>query len=158
MLHGRDGVRDGWWAVLMCFFMLSWHAFLCFFSGVASVWPLSHKAEICEVLQRLLSFRQVFSSQPRNSSSVRVIIGFLVTSLTKVLLAQLLSLVRWLDLGRVWVVPCCFHCLMMELSVLLGSLCTLEIVLHPSQDLCLLTTRSRSSTDISLDFIVEFLL
>ena len=38
-----------------------------FFSGVASVWPLSHKAEICEVLQRLLSFWQVLSFQPRNS-------------------------------------------------------------------------------------------
>ena len=40
------------------------------------------------VLQILLSFWQVLPSQPRNSNSVRVVIGFLVTSLTKVLLAQ----------------------------------------------------------------------
>ena len=38
-----------------------------FFSGVASVWLLSHKAEICEVLQRLLSFRRILPSQPRTS-------------------------------------------------------------------------------------------
>ena len=38
-----------------------------FFSGVVSVWPLSHKAEICEVLQRLLALQQVLPSLPRNS-------------------------------------------------------------------------------------------
>ena len=36
-----------------------------FFSGVASVWPLCHKASIREVLQRLLSFQQVLPAQPR---------------------------------------------------------------------------------------------
>ena len=38
-----------------------------FFSGAASVWPFSHKASICEVLQRLVSFQQVLPSQPRSS-------------------------------------------------------------------------------------------
>ena len=37
-------------------------------------------------------------------SSIRVVIGYLVTSLTKDLLSQVLSLVRWPALGRVWVV------------------------------------------------------
>uniref|UniRef100_UPI00358FA735 carboxyl-terminal PDZ ligand of neuronal nitric oxide synthase protein isoform X2 n=1 Tax=Myxine glutinosa TaxID=7769 RepID=UPI00358FA735 len=36
---------------------------------MVSIWPLFHKAWICEVLQRLVSFRQVLPSQPRNSSS-----------------------------------------------------------------------------------------
>jgi len=61
-------------------------------------------------------------------------------------------------LGRVWVVPCSFHFLMMELIVLLGTFNILEIILYPSPDLCLLTILSRSSTGSSLDFIVEFLL
>ena len=91
-------------------------------------------------------------------SSVRLVIGLLVTSLTKVLLAQLLSLVGRPALGRVWVVPYSFHFLMMELTVLLGTFNTLEIVLYPSPDLCLLTILSRSSTDSFLDFMVEFLL
>ena len=121
-----------------------------FFSGVASVWPLSHKALICEVLQRLLSFWQILPSQPRSSVVfVRVVIAFLFTSLTKVLLAQLLSLVGQPALGRVWIVPYSFHFLMMELTVLLGTFNTLETVLYHSPDLCLLTIRSRSSIDSS---------
>ena len=80
-----------------------------FFSGVASVWHLSHKAEICELLQRLLSFWQVLPSQLRNCVVVRVVIGFLVTSLTKVLLAPLLILVKLSAVATVWVIPCSFH-------------------------------------------------
>ena len=65
---------------------------------------------------RLLSFRQFLPSQLRNSVVLSVFIGFLVTSLTKVLLAQLLSLVGRPALGRVWVVPYSFHFLMMGLT------------------------------------------
>ena len=60
-------------------------------------------------------------------SSVRVVIGFLVNSLIKVLLAKLLSLVRWPALGWVWVVPYSFHLRMMELTMFLGTFNTLEI-------------------------------
>ena len=63
-----------------------------FLSGMASVWPLSYKAWICEVLQRLVLPAGSPISAKDPCSSVRVVIGFLVTSLTKVL-AQLLSLV-----------------------------------------------------------------
>ena len=48
----------------------------------ASVWSLSHEALIYEVLQILLSFRQVLPSQPRNSVVLSVVIRSLVTSLT----------------------------------------------------------------------------
>ena len=91
-------------------------------------------------------------------SSVRVVIGFLVTSLTKVLLAQLLSLVGRPALGRVWIVPYSFHFLMMELTVLLGTFNTRKIVLYPSPDLFLLTILSRKSMDSSMEFLGEFLL
>ena len=51
-------------------------------------------------------------------SSVRVTIGFLVTSLAKALLFRLLSLAGRPALGRVLVVPNFFHLRMMEASVL----------------------------------------
>ena len=126
-----------------------------FFSGVVSIWPLSHEAYICEVLQRLLSFWQALPFQQRNLSSIRVVIGFLVTSLKVVFLARLLSLVGQPALGRVWVVQYSFHFLMRELTALLGTSNTLEIVLYPSPDQCLLTILSQSSADSSLDFMVE---
>ena len=47
---------------------------------------------------------------------------------------------------------------MMELTVLLGTFNTLEIVLNPSTDLCLLTLTSQSHTDSSWDIMVELLL
>ena len=53
-------------------------------------------------------------------SSVRVTIGFLVTSLTKALLPRLLSLAGWPALGRFLVIPNYFH-LRMEAAVLLGT-------------------------------------
>ena len=130
-----------------------------FFSGVVSNWPLSHEASICEVLQRLLaSDRFSHLSQGTLCSSVRVVIGFFVVSLIKVLLSHLLRLVRRPALGRFMVVPYSFHFLMMELTMLLGTFNTLEIVLYPSPDQCLLTILSLSSTDSSLDFVGEFLL
>ena len=91
-------------------------------------------------------------------SSVWVVIRFSVTQLSKVLVAQLLSLVGWPAQGRVWVVPYSSHFLMMELTVLLGTFNTLEFFLYPSQDRCFLTIISWISTDSSLDFMVEFLL
>ena len=54
-------------------------------------------------------------------SSVRVTIGFLVTSLTKTLLPRLLSLAGRPALGRVLVVPNFFYLRMMEITVLLGT-------------------------------------
>ena len=55
-------------------------------------------------------------------SSVRVTIGYLVTSLTKALLPRLLSLAgRVFALGRVFVVPNVFHLRMMEATVFLGT-------------------------------------
>ena len=86
-------------------------------------------------------------------SSVRVIIGFAVISLTKALLAQLLSLVERPALVRVWVVPYSSHFRMVEVTVLLGTFNTREIVLYPSPDL-----PPHYSIDSSLDFMVEFLL
>ena len=62
-----------------------------FYRGVASVWPFYHKGLIGRVLQRWFSFWKVLPSPQRNWSSVRVNIGFLITSPTKALLPQLLS-------------------------------------------------------------------
>ena len=54
-------------------------------------------------------------------SSVRVTIGFLVTSLTKALLPRLFSLAGRPALGRVLVVPNFFRLRMMEATVFLGT-------------------------------------
>jgi hypothetical protein len=54
-------------------------------------------------------------------SSVRVTIGFLVTSLTKALLPRLLSLAGRPALGRVLVVPNFFYLRIMEATVFLGT-------------------------------------
>ena len=55
-------------------------------------------------------------------SSVRVTIGFLITSLTKALLSRLLTLAGQPALGRVLVVPNFFHLRMMAPTVFLGTL------------------------------------
>ena len=60
-------------------------------------------------------------------SSVRVTIGFLVTSLTKVLLPQLLSLAGQPALRRVLVVPDFFQLRMMEATVFLGTFSAADI-------------------------------
>jgi hypothetical protein len=52
-------------------------------------------------------------------TSVRVILGFMVPSLTKALLPRLLSLARRTALGRFLVVPNFFHLRMMEATVFL---------------------------------------
>ena len=64
-------------------------------------------------------------------SSVKVTIGFLVTSLTKALLPRLLSLAGQPALVRV------FHLRKMEATVFLGTFNAAEMFLHPSPDLCL---------------------
>ena len=94
-----------------------------FFSGVAFVWPLSYKAEICEVLQRLLSFWQVLPSQPRNCV---VLSEWSLGSWSPPSPRSfLLSLDRRPALGRVWVVPYSFHILMIELTMCLEAFNTL---------------------------------
>jgi hypothetical protein len=65
-------------------------------------------------------------------SSVRVTIGFLVTSLTNVLLPRFLSLAGWPDLGRDLVVPNFFHFRMMEATVFLGTFNAADIFCYPS--------------------------
>ena len=90
-------------------------------------------------------------------SSVRVAIGLLVTSLTKVLLSRLLSLAGQRALGRVLVVPNFFHLRMMEATVSLGTFNAADFW-YPSSDLCLNTILSRSSTDNSFDLMAWFLL
>ena len=91
-------------------------------------------------------------------SSVKVTIGFLVTSLTKALLPRFLSLARRPALGRVLVVQNFFHLRMIEAPVFLGTFNAAEIFWYPSQDLCLDTILSRRSTDNSFDLMAWFLL
>ena len=91
-------------------------------------------------------------------SSVRVSIGFLVTSLTKALLPRLLSLVGRSALGRVLVVPNFFYLRMIEATVLLGTFNAAEMFWYPSLDLCLDTILSRSSTDNSFNLLACYLL
>ena len=91
-------------------------------------------------------------------SSVRVIIGFLVISLTKALLPQLFSLAGRPALGRVLVVPNFFHLRMMEVTVFLGTFNAAEIFWYPSPELCLDTILSRSATDNSFNLMAWFLL
>ena len=87
-------------------------------------------------------------------SSDRVTIGFLLTSLTKALLPQSLSLDGRPALGRVLVVPDFFHLRMMEATVLIGTFKAADIFLYPSPDLFLKTILSRRSTDHSFDFML----
>ena len=91
-----------------------------FFSGVASILPISHKVSICEVLQRLLSFWQVVPSQPRNSV---VLSEWSLGSWSPPWPRFLRNCSVWWDnqFKEVWVVPHSFHFIMMELTVLLET-------------------------------------
>ena len=91
-------------------------------------------------------------------SSVRVIIMVLVSSLTKALLPQLLSLAERPALGRVLLVPNFFHLRMMEATVFLGTFNSAEMFWYPSPALFLDTILSCSSTDNSFDLMAWFLL
>ncbi|KAA0714728.1 Glutamine and serine-rich protein 1 [Triplophysa tibetana] len=66
------------------------------------------------------------------------------------------SLAGWPALGRVLVVPNCFHLRMMQATVLIGTFNAAEIFLYPSPDLGLDTVLSRRSTDNSLGFMGLF--
>ena len=83
-------------------------------------------------------------------SSIRVTIGFFVTSLSKALFPRLLSLTERPALGRVLVVTDFFHLRMMDATVFLGTFC------HPSPDLCLDTILSRNSKDNAFDLMACF--
>ena len=91
-------------------------------------------------------------------SSVRVTIGFLVTSLTKALLPLLLSLAGRPALGKVLVVPNFFHLRMMEATVILGTFNAADVFWYSSPDVCLDTILSRSSTDNYFNLMAWFLL
>ncbi len=85
-------------------------------------------------------------------------IRFLVTSLDKTILNQLLSLARRPALGRVLVVPNFFHIRMMEGHCAHWDLICCRNFSVPFPDLCLDTILSRRSTDNSLDFMAWFVL
>ena len=91
-------------------------------------------------------------------NSVRVTVGFMVTSLTKVRLPRLFNMARRPVLGRVLVVPNFFHLRMMEATEFLRTFHAAEIFWYPSPDLCLNTILSRSSTDNSFYLMAWFLL
>ena len=84
-------------------------------------------------------------------SSVRLTIGFLVTSLTKAFLSRLLRLVGQRALGRVLVVPNFFHLKITEATVFLGTFNATAIFWYPFPDLCLDTIMSQRSTDNSFN-------
>ena len=114
--------------------------------------PSGHKGLIGGMLQRWLSFWKVLPSPQRNSRALSELPS--VTSQTKGLLPRLLSLAGWPDLGKVFQnLP-----FMMEATVFLGTFNAAEMFLYPSQDLCIDTILSRSSTDNSFDLMSWFLL
>lgn len=71
------------------------------------------------------------------SLDFRVVIGFLVSVLTKASLCQLLSLGSWIVLTRVLFVPNLFHLKIMELTTLLGTVSRAEHFLQPCTELCI---------------------
>ena len=89
-------------------------------------------------------------------STIRVTIGFLVTSLTKALRPRLRSWAGRPALGRVLVVPKLFHLRMMEATVLLGTFNAAEMFLYPSPDLCLYTILFQSTMGNSFNLMAWF--
>ncbi len=96
------------WGSFRCFFLQIPSVFSCVFTEVRiASGPNHHKSrlvECCSDVCPLFFYLHICSW-----SSTRVTIRFLVTTLTKALLHQLLSLVRRPALGRVLVVPNFFH-------------------------------------------------
>lgn len=118
---------------------------------MANIFPLYHKGLINGVfLEWHPSGR---SSHLCGGSPVRLAIGFLVTTLTKVLLAWSLSLARQPALGGIPIVPNpnIFHVTMMEPTVLLGAFKAWFYTLAQI-DLCLDTLWKQRSMKSSLDF------
>ncbi len=85
-----------------------------------------------------------------------MIIRFLVTSLDKALLHQLLSLAGRPALRRVLVVPNFFHLRFVEAAVLLGTFSAAEMFLQPSLDLCINTILYPSTAGSTLDLLAWF--
>lgn len=85
-------------------------------------------------------------------TSVRVIIGFLVTSLTMTLIAQLMNLAGQPALERDLVFPNFSHFTVVEPTVFLGTFKALEKVSYPCPYLCLEIIWSQRSVDSSFDF------
>lgn len=71
------------------------------------------------------------------SLDFRVVIGFLVSVLTKASLCQLLSVGSWIVLTRVLFVLNHFHLKIMELTTLLGTVSRAEHFLQPCTELCI---------------------
>lgn len=99
---------------------MAWESFRCllansrrlscaFYWEVASVWPLYHRSDWLSAAEIVFLLEGSPLSTEKCWSSVRVTIGFLVTSLTKNLLPRSLSLARWSALGRILVIPNFFH-------------------------------------------------
>ncbi len=97
------------WGSFMCFFANSKCVFMCLHWGEDWDWPRCHKAQIAGVLQWCLSFCRFLLSPHMIMNSSKVTIRFLVTTLTKAILYQLLSLARRPALRRVLVVSNFFH-------------------------------------------------
>ena len=95
----------------------------------------------------VVTLESYFISTEELWSTVRLTIGFLVTSMTKTkaIHPRLLSLDGWPALGSILVVPNFFHLRMMEATVFLGTFNAVEIFWYPSPDLYLDTILSRSS-------------
>ncbi len=94
------------WGSFRCFFANSKCVFMCLHWREDWVLPHCHKAQLDGVLLWCLSFCRFLIW---SWSSTRVTIRLLVTTLTKALLHQLLSLARRPALGRVLVVSNVFH-------------------------------------------------
>ena len=148
MLTSGDGVRRvmscAWFYILVSsahriFYLMISESFTCiFFCKLQACchvpflrgWiPSGHspmKLRLVKCCRDLLSGSPI--SAKELCSSVRVVIGFQVTSLTKVVLVLLLSLLGWPALGRVWLFLYFFHFQMMETTVLLETFNALEMV------------------------------
>ncbi len=98
------------WETFRCFSANSKCVFMCLHWGEDWVWPNCHESQIGGVLHVYFCPSVGFSHlHIWSSSSTRVTISFLVTTLTKALLHQLLSLARMPALGRILVVSNFFH-------------------------------------------------
>ena len=126
----------------LCFCVMFSHQMLFIYDGnvpiycipLANVWP-----DWWSATEMVVLLEDSPISTEELQSSVRVTIGFLVTSLTKALLPRLLSLAGRPALGRFLVVPNFFHLRIMEATVFLRTFNTADIFWYPSPDLCLYT-------------------
>ena len=114
--------------------------------GVAAVWP--QWPDWGSAADRVILMEGSPISIEELWNSVRVTLGFLITSLTKALLPCLLSLAGRPALGRVLVVPNFFNLRMMEATVFLVTFNAADIFWYPSLDLCL-----DSSTELYGQFL-----